>query len=217
MRVVMIAASTVCGRISPAVMGSSLDRRRLEQARAATDASLMGAATLRRADPEMKAGSGPIADGRIRAIISDSGDVPVQGKKLFATGGQPIVFTGCNQHEALAAALAGQARIIALPLGPGGLSIVAAIIELGKLGASSVLIEGGARLNYSCLAQGVVDEILLTVTPFISGDRSAAALADGNGPLGQPFLPLELLSCEPVETGELFLRYRVIKDNHNVR
>lgn len=217
MQVVMIAASTVCGRISPAVMGSSLDRRRLEQARAATDASLMGAATLRRDDPEMKTCCSPDADKRIRAIVSGSGQVPVQGKKLFATGGMPIVFTAGNQQEALARTLADKARVIALPPGPGGLSISAAIAELARMGAGSVLIEGGARLNYSCLAEGIVDEIFLTVAPYLSGERLAATLADGDRPLGCPFLALELLSCEPVETGELFLRYRVIKDDLSVR
>lgn len=211
MLVVMIAATTICGRIGPAVMGSRFDRRRLEQARAATDASLMGAATLRLDNPEMKAGSGPAADRRIRAIISASGEVPFEDKRLFATGRLPVVFTGSNQHEALAITLAGLARVITLPSGPGGLSVAAAIAELDGMGASSVLIEGGARLNYSCLAEGIVDEIFLTMAPFLSGDRAAASLADGDGPLGRPFLPLELVSCEPEETGELFLRYRVIR------
>jgi riboflavin biosynthesis pyrimidine reductase len=76
---------------------------------------------------------------------------------------------------------------------------------------ASLLIEGGARLNYAALEEGLVDEIHLTLAPFVSGDRDSAALADGPRPLGDPFLALELVSSEPLASGELFLHYRVPK------
>jgi riboflavin biosynthesis pyrimidine reductase len=78
-------------------------------------------------------------------------------------------------------------------------------------GVESLLIEGGAQLNYAALAEGVVDEILLTILPFVSGEHGDPAFADGPKYLGDPFLELELLSSEPVSTGELFLRYRIKK------
>jgi 2,5-diamino-6-(ribosylamino)-4(3H)-pyrimidinone 5'-phosphate reductase len=98
-----------------------------------------------------------------------------------------------------------------LPEGTHGLSIDAAISDLGRMGAKTVLIEGGAKLNYSALSEGVVDEILLTIAPKLSGEEGAASLADGPERLGKPFLPLELLDCRPASTGEIFLRYKVKK------
>ena len=84
----------------------------------------------------------------------------------------------------------------------------AAIAELASLGARSVLLEGGGRLNYAALKEKVVDELLITLVPSLSGDTDATSLVAGNGPLGSPFLPLTLVSAEPVSTGEIFLHYR---------
>ena len=104
-------------------------------------------------------------------------------------------------------------RNVAAPIrlapGPQELSVASALEKLAALGAESVLIEGGGRLNYAALAEGVVDEIYLTIMPSVLGEKKAASLADGPESLGQPFLPLEMLSCEPVSSGEVFLHYRV--------
>ena len=111
MKVVLIAATTVCGRISPATMGSTKDRRFLESMRSDTDASLIGAGTLRQSDPEMRCIDGLIPENRIRAIVSDSGDIPIVGKKIFSNGPQPFVFTNLKKVNALEERLSGRAKI----------------------------------------------------------------------------------------------------------
>jgi len=211
-KVLMAAIMTACGRITPGGLGSALDRRHLEDLRLKTDAGLIGAETLREGDPEMRGPGGRLPEKRLRAVITRSGNLPVSGKKIFQVGPPPVVFTGRAQVPLLEKKLAGKARIMALPEGPGGLSVAAALSELGRLGAETVLIEGGARLNYAALAEGAVDEIFLTLAPKISGKTDTAALADGPDFLGRPFLPLELLECNPAETGEIFLRYRVVRE-----
>jgi len=210
--VTIIAASTVCGRIGPGLTGSSVDRGFLEKMRAATDASLLGAETLRQGDPEMRGPEGHLSLQRIRAFVTCSGDIPVAGKKVFAQGPPPLIFTSEAATAGLQYRLGSLAQVVSLPTMSGGmLSLLPALAHLAKLGAASVLVEGGGGLNYACLRQGVVDEILLTLTPKISGDRGAASLCGGPGPLGEPFLPLVLVSCEAATTGEVFLRYRVSK------
>lgn len=212
MHVTIIAASTVCGRIGPSLTGSPVDRGFLEKMRAATDASLLGAETLRQSDPEMRGPEGHLLPQRIRAFVTRSGDIPVAGKKVFAQGPPPLIFTSEGEVAGLQYRLGSLAQVVSLPTMSGGmLSLVVALVHLEKLGAASVLVEGGGGLNYACLRQGVVDEILLTLTPKISGDQGAASLCGGLGPLGEPFLPLVLVSCEVATTGEVFLRYRVSK------
>ena len=209
MKVILIGATTVCGRIGPVGYGSLLDRHRLEEIRDKTQASIMGANTLRTGNPEMLGTKGILSPGRMRAIISRSGSIPVIDKKLFRHGPQPFVFTGEDNMFALQNKLEGKAQVVSLPEGPYGLSLQAAIDFFADRGLESVLIEGGAQLNYAALAEGVVDEILLTIMPFISGEQGAAAFADGPKLLGEPFLELEMLSSIPVSSGELFLHYRV--------
>jgi len=209
LRVIVISAATICGRISPAGHGSILDRRRLEAARSETGASLMGAATLRTEDPEMRCMDGQLPEKRIRAVITGSGQIPFTDRKLFNKGPRPVVFTSRERSEDLSKQLADRATVLPLAPGPQGLSVASALEKLAALGAESVLIEGGGRLNYAALAEGVVDEIYLTIMPSVLGEKKAASLADGPESLGQPFLPLEMLSCEPVSSGEVFLHYRV--------
>jgi 2,5-diamino-6-(ribosylamino)-4(3H)-pyrimidinone 5'-phosphate reductase len=209
MKVFLICITTACGRIGPGNVGSLKDRRHLERMRMTTDASLLGAGTLREGDPEMRGVGGIIPENRIRAIITMSGEIPIEGQRLFQLGPPPVVFTSKGQAWSLGQALCHKARVVSLPEGTHGLSISAAISEMGRMGARTVLIEGGAMLNYSALSEGVVDEIYLTIAPKLSGEEGVASLADGPGRLGEPFLPLELLECRPASTGEIFLRYRV--------
>ncbi|MDG4476357.1 RibD family protein [Thiovibrio frasassiensis] len=212
MKVIIIAASTICGRIGPGLTGSSVDRGFLENMRALTDVSLLGAETLRQGDPEMRGPGGHLLPNRIRGVVSQSGDIPLAGKKIFQEGAGPLIFTGVAAAIGLQHKLGGLAQVVPLPTYiSGGLSLAAALAHLAELGVSSVLVEGGGRLNYAFLQQGVVDEILLTLTPQLSGDLQAPSLCGGPGPLGDPFLPLDLVSCETANTGELFLKYRVIK------
>ena len=213
MKVTIIAASTICGRIGPGLVGSPVDRGLLETMRAATDASLLGAETLRQGDPEMRGPGGHLPPQRIRAFVSQSGDIPVAGRKIFAHGPPPLIFTGEAAATGLRHRLGTLASVVVLPADSvEGLSMVAALAHLAEHGVSSLLIEGGGRLNYACLRQGVVDEILLTLTPKLSGDQGAASFCGGPGPLGEPFLPLALISCEAAATGEVFLKYRVGKE-----
>jgi len=209
--VAIVAAGTLCGRISPVGMGSSEDRALLEQLRDRTDASLIGAGTMRSENPEMRGTGGSLPAKRIRAVITGSGQLPVIGKKIFTQGPTPLVFTGHDQVASLTDSLGAIAEVVGIGTGKWGLSVSEALAEFARRGARSVLIEGGGQLNHAAFAEGLVDEIYFTITPFLSGDRRAATLADGPGPLGSPFLLLNLLSCKQSVGGEVFLHYRVAR------
>ena len=209
MKVILVGAATICGRISPVGYGSLLDRRRLEEIRDKTQASIMGANTLRIEDPEMRGTNSILNPERIRSVITGSGNIPVTGKKLFNQGPKPVVFTGEDKISALQDKLKGKAHVVSLPAGPHGLSLQSALDFFAARKVESILIEGGSQLNYAALAQGLIDEILLTIMPYVSGDHNSNTLADGPQCLGAPFLEFELLTSEPLSTGEVFLHYRI--------
>jgi len=171
----------------------------------------MGANTLRIEDPEMRGTDGQLDPDRIRSIISQSGNIPFTDKKLFSHGPKPVVFSSRKNFSVLQDRLKNRGEIVSLPGGPHGLLLKAVLDYFIERGVDSLLIEGGAQLNYAALAEGVVDEIFLTIMPYASGDKNGATFADGPRPLGEPFLGLELLSSDSVSTGELFLHYNVRK------
>ena len=191
-------------------MGSVKDRRFLESMRAKTDASLIGAGTLRQSDPEMRILDGVLPENRIRAIITDSGDIPVEGKKIYDHSPKPYIFTNTKSMNVLEDKLSGRARVIGIEKKGEQLPIQKVIQEFKNLGVNTLLVEGGASLNYTCLSQGVIDAMYITLTPYISGDSSAVSLAAGASPLGSPFIGLDLIRCEKsTTTDEIFLHYKV--------
>ena len=55
------------------------------------------------------------------------------------------------------------------------------IIQLGKLGIDSILIEGGAEVNASALEAGIVDKIQFYIAPNIIGGDQAKTPVEGRG------------------------------------
>jgi diaminohydroxyphosphoribosylaminopyrimidine deaminase/5-amino-6-(5-phosphoribosylamino)uracil reductase len=210
-KVYLIGISTIDGRISPAGFGSPEDRQLLEHMRDITGAGLIGANTLRAENPEMRGSTGILPADRIRSIISGSGSIPTRDKKIFACGPPPLIFTSLQMVPSLQRQLGGRAEVIGLEKTAAGLSLPSAIARLAARGVDSLLIEGGANLNYAALRSGIVDELVLTISPKVSGDGAATSLAEGPTPLGNPYLDLYLLSCRTGKSGEIYARYKVNK------
>lgn len=51
------------------------------------------------------------------------------------------------------------------------------MIQLGKLGIDSILIEGGAEVNASALEAGIVDKVQFYIAPQIVGGQAKTPVA----------------------------------------
>ena len=71
------------------------------------------------------------------------------------------------------------------------------MVSLAERKIDSILLEGGAELNYSALAEGIVDEVNIFIAPKIIGGREAKSAIAGDGvkELSQAF-KLEKMSVE---------------------
>ncbi len=171
----------------------------------------MGAGTLRDGNPEMLGPGRNFIPGRIRAIVTKSGKIPIEGKRLFEKGPPPLVFTGKEVAKGLQERLLHHTcEVIGISnYRTGELDLGEIMDVLDAKGADKVLVEGGGMLNHAAISQGVIDEILLTITPLVLGVKGVQSLADGTRPVGDPFVGFRLVSCRPQPTGEIFLRYIV--------
>jgi riboflavin biosynthesis pyrimidine reductase len=95
-------------------------------------------------------------------------------------------------------------RLIVVESGPDGPADLPALLhELRAEGVRALLCEGGPTLHGSLQAQGLVDELFLTIAPKLAGDEAPRIL---EGPL--PAVAELELAWLLEAGGELFARYR---------
>jgi 3,4-dihydroxy 2-butanone 4-phosphate synthase/GTP cyclohydrolase II len=181
--VVVKYAQTLDGRIATftgdAKWISGEPERRISHAmRAGCDAVLVGAGTMLRDDPQltvrMVSGASPlrvVLDSRLRTpptaqvLSDDAATVILCGPEADADRRAELVAAGVTVRE--------------VPAAPGGLDIGAALLVLRTMGVASLLVEGGGRIITSMLQAGVVDRLVVSVSPTIVGTGVEAV-----GPLG---------------------------------
>ena len=97
-----------------------------------------------------------------------------------------------------------EARLIVVESGPDGwIDLGMYLRSLREEGVRALLCEGGPRLHGSLQAEGLVDELFLTIAPKLSGD-GAPRILEGELPAVAKLELAWLLE----EEGELFARYR---------
>jgi len=165
-------------------------RRFVHRLRSRSDAVMVGSGTVSKDDPELTVrrvrGRDPV-----RVVLDSRLDVP-PGAKVFdhGPGGRgPIVFTTRAAPRARREALrSAGVRVVDVPAASGGLDLRRALCELGRLGVTTLLVEGGGRLAASLLKAGLVDKVIVFLAPiFIGGDGVPAV--GGLGGAGLAELP----------------------------
>ena len=190
-------------------LGSEADTLLLTELRALADAVLVGTGTVRaegygtmvrNAERVARRRAAGLAPTPPAVLISRSGDIP-WGAGLFAAADQPvIVYSGAEL--APPPDVAAPLEVVRLE----DPTPRAALADLRSRGVRSLLCEGGPTLNCALLEAGVVDELFLTLSPLISGERGALRIVEGDG-LPAP-VPMAL-ECVLHHDAELFLRYGV--------
>ena len=114
---------------------------------------------------------------------------------------RPIVVTTEDADPAGLRRMAQHADV--LQCGTGTVDFSKALTQMATLGAKVVLSEGGPSLNGALSAEGLVDEVLISISPLVGGGNSGGIIS---GPiLEQPheFVLRHVLT----EDHFLFLRY----------
>jgi 3,4-dihydroxy 2-butanone 4-phosphate synthase/GTP cyclohydrolase II len=159
-------------------LSGALSMTLTHQLRAAHDAILVGIGTVLADNPRLTVrlveGKNPqpiVADSRLRFPLS-AHLLCEHPLSPWIAAGEPA-DTG-RQHVLEAAG----ARILRLPMNARGHVNLTALLErLGALGIQSVMVEGGARIITSFLAERLVDYVVLTVAPrLIGGIRAVRRL-----------------------------------------
>jgi 3,4-dihydroxy 2-butanone 4-phosphate synthase/GTP cyclohydrolase II len=141
--------------------------------RAAHDGILAGIGTVLADDPRLNV---RLADGRDpQPVVLDSRlNLPLDAR-LLGNNRLPWIaaLQGADPQKQRQLEQRG-ARILILPAGQDGRISLPALLDcLAELGLNSLMVEGGASVITSFLAQGLVDRLVLTVAPVIVGGLRA--------------------------------------------
>lgn len=189
-------------------LGSRADRLLLRLYRAAFDAVLCGAGTLRQSGIWLRVGdelaARRAAQGRtpnpIGVVVAGSSPIPTDAR--WFEGDEPRILVVGSDNP--------------LETPPAGTELVRApdprpsprwVLErLAERGVASVLLEGGPHLNASFVAERLVDELYWTIGPHLIGSQAlpmVAAFADEDA---EPWRGR--LTSVMRHEDELMLRYR---------
>ena len=202
------------------VLSGAADLDRVDAERAAADAILVGAGTIRRDNPRLLVRSAHRQAGRTArglppqpagVTVTAGGDLDPAARffRGAAEGSDPavpprrIVYAARPVLRKLRDQLGGLAEVVNAGDPPQLADLVS---DLGRRGVGRLMVEGGASLGSQFLAAGLVDELQLAIAPFFVGDPAAPRFAGpGHYPAG-PAHPLHLAEARPV--GEIvLLRY----------
>jgi 5-amino-6-(5-phosphoribosylamino)uracil reductase len=218
--VVLSAAVSVDGYLDDAsqrrlILSSEADLDRVDELRAASDAILVGAGTIRADDPVLLIRSAARRAARqarglpehpAKVTLTRSGRLSPRARFFTAGETARLVYAAAAAAGGLAARLGGAAEITEIP--DAGDSLEWVLEDLARRGISRLLAEGGASVLGQFLRGGLADELQLVVAPFFVGDPAAPRFP-GAGPFrhGRDG-PMRLAEARRIG-GHVLLRYRL--------
>ncbi len=224
-RIIANLAMSVDGKIDSVFhegggFSSRLDRDRLDELRAAGDALVVGAGTIRAEDPPLRVRdparrrqrqAAGHAEELIVVVVSRSARIPATARFIREPAAARIVAI---PEDAPAAGLVelqapvDAGRLELFRAGHGAVDIAALVAELSRRGSQTIVVEGGGEVVAAFLEADLLDEVRITLCPMLIGGRRAPTPVAGDGwPLGRR-RQLRLLEIDRAGD-EFFLRYEV--------
>lgn len=164
-------------------------RRDVHRLRNRMDAILVGVGTVIADDPELSARGKTMTSRRVgrqpvRVILDSRLRIPSNAKVLQWVEEQPTILCTTTQAppQKIEHFRKRGIQVWVLPGQAGRVSLKACLARLGKQGLTSVLIEGGSKVNATALQQGLVNRVRLYTAPMLLGGQDAIGLIGGQSP-----------------------------------
>lgn len=163
---------------------SETARAHVQQMRHGSDAILVGVGTIIADDPLLTDRSGLPRRRPLQRVILDSRlRLPVESRLVKTCRQDVIVFCSFAEEKRKRELEARKIRVEQVPVAgrEGKPDLKAIVRRLGEMEITSLLIEGGAMVNWAALASGVVDKVFLYYAPKILAGAGSVPFASGAG------------------------------------
>lgn len=208
MKVFSNLAVSLDGRIADArhpakPLGTPYDRKLMEVIRAKADAVVIGAETLR-ACRDVIRGKKKRKQALVNVVVTRSGRIDPDLPFWDAKDVVRFVFTSNQGFEA--ALESARDRAFVIRSGDGGVDPKQLLARLKQSGLKNILVEGGGEIVSLFLSAGCLQEMYVTVTPWILGGAHNPTLS-GHSDL-PAWTKLKILKMKRVKE-EVYFHYRV--------
>ena len=210
--VILSAAISIDGNMATKTGDSKLSSKkdlvRVHKLRSNVDAILIGKRTMMIDDPSLTVryvkGKNPI-----RIILDSGGSINSNSKIIQTCRKIPTIIAVSEKISEKNIARLQRYGLEVIKCGNKKINLKKLLSILKKKNINKLLVEGGGTTNWSFFKNDLVDEIILTLTPFILGGKNAISLVEGDGfsKISQSY-PLKLKNMRRLKN-ELVLRYVV--------
>lgn len=182
------------------------DRIRVDELRASSDAIMVGVGTVLADDPGLRIRSTHLCEERKNRGLNEQPMRVIADSKARTPHHAQILGEGCL---IAVSHIAPEERLCRLQAACEIIRCGREIVDLRELtrelydrGIKRLMVEGGARLNWSMIELGLVDELYVYIGGLVIGGDKAPTLVDGLG-FQSSFPKLRLQSLQRVDDGAL--------------
>lgn len=196
-------------------ISGKLDFERVDELRAQVDAIMVGIGTVLSDNPSLTVKSPERravrkAAGKnenpVRIIVDSSARTPLDADIFKKGEGLRIIAISTSAPAEKIEKLEEKALVI--KAGTEKVDLPELVRRLKEMDINTIMVEGGATLNWGMLSAGLVDEIYTFIGNLIIGGSTSPTFTDGEGFSEAELLGLELFSAETIEEGVL-LKWKV--------
>ena len=210
-KITLSAAITLDGKIGlknkHIVLSSKSDKIRVHELRSKSDAILVGKNTVQQDDPLLTVryvkGKNPI-----RIILDSNGTIKNDSRIIKTSKQVPTIIV---VSEIVTKSNLNRLRKLPIDViicGKNQVNITKLLSILSKKRIKTILLEGGGTLNRSFLKKNLIDEMIITLTPYILGTQNTINLFEGMSfPSLKMQLPLKLKNVQK-HGNEIILNYK---------
>ncbi len=182
--IILSAAITLDGKIATKTghskLSSKKDKIRVHKLRAKVDGILVGKNTVLRDDPLLTVrhtkGKNPV-----RIILDSYGTISNKSRIIKTCKNIPTIIAISKSASQKNIRKLKKFPVQIIVSGTNSVNIRNLLKILWKLKIKKILLEGGGTVNWEFINQNLVDEIIVTVTPYLIGGKNAISLIEGKG------------------------------------
>ena len=182
--VILSAAITLDGKLGVkskrTKLSSKNDKIRVHKLRSNVDAVIIGKNTVHLDNPSLTVryvkGQNPV-----RIILDSLGTIKSNSKIIQTCNSVPTIIVVSESISEKNLQRLRKFSLNVIICGKNSVNIPQLLRTLLNNGIKRILLEGGGTLNWSFIKKNLIDEAIITLTPYILGGKDSVSLVDGTG------------------------------------